>query len=208
LGDILSHLYLLSSTLKHYYDQGQNVDDLPLVRWASLTCLYQIQQKFDEILKNFPNRWIASILRVLIFPYGQRFSKPSDKLNHKVAQLLMSATPSRYRLAEGAFLTDTKDNMMSILEDAMLKTIAAEPIEKTLKTAQHDKVISGSSMDELAKVAFSQQLISKEQLDIVLQAEAARREVVAVDDFASEDLARTHLKSSTQETYASAHTTD
>lgn len=208
LGDILSYLYLLSATLKHYHDQGEQADDLPLVRWSSLMCLYQIQVRFDEILMNFPNRWVGYILRTLIFPFGQHFSKPKDKLNHKVAQLILSNTASRDRLAAGAFLTDSKGNMMSLLEDALIKSIAAEPVEKSLKMARQEKRIQGKTMDELANAAFSQQLISKEQLDIVLQAEAARSEVIAVDDFSSEDLARTHLKSSIQEIYAPAHSTD
>ena len=83
LGDILSYLYLLSAVLKHYHDQGENKDDLPVVRYACEFCLFEIQERFDEILKNFPNRWLAAVLRVLIFPLGQRFSKPNDKLTHK-----------------------------------------------------------------------------------------------------------------------------
>ena len=65
LGDILSYLYLLSSVLKHYYDQGKQSEDIPLVRWSCLYCLYEIQQQFDELLKNYPNRWMGLLLRFL-----------------------------------------------------------------------------------------------------------------------------------------------
>ncbi len=188
LGDILSELYLLSSVLKHYHDQGKNGDDLPIVRWAGLHCLYNIQQSFDELLKNFPSRWIAMLLRFLVFPLGKRFSKPSDKLGHKIAQLILDPTPSRFRLTEGAFVSAVEGNMAAELEDALQKTIAAEPIEKTLKTAVSDGLIENGIMSERAKQAYAKQIISQEQLDIVLQAEEARLRVIAVDDFTTEDL--------------------
>lgn len=208
LGDILSYLYLLSATLKHYQDQGNQSDDLPMVNWAAQYCLYHIQQSFDDILKNFPNRFVGLVLRGLIFPFGKQFSKPTDKLGHQVAQLLLSPTATRSRLADGVFLTDVKGNLMSELEDALVKSIAAEPIEKAIKSAVEGRVIRGSTIDEQAKAAFDQKVISQEQLDIVLEAEAARRKVVAVDDFAHDELARTAVKSSTYERYATTNPTD
>lgn len=195
LGDILSYLYLLSATLKHYQDQGNQVDDLPIVNWASQYCLHHIQESFDEILRNFPNRWVSYLLRAMIFPFGKNFAKPSDKLGHKVAQLVLSPTPSRERLSQGVYVGSLKaGDVMAEMEDALLKTIAAEPIEKIIKTAVQDKVIRGSTIDEQAKVAYAQKIITKDQLEIVLEAEIARRIVVAVDDFANEDLSRVSLK--------------
>jgi acyl-CoA dehydrogenase len=188
LGDVLSELYMLSAVLKHYHDQGKNSDDLPIVRWSALTCLYNIQQKLDELLKNFPNRWVGALLRLLIFPLGKRFSKPSDRLGHKVAQLILDQTPSRYRLTEGTFVSAVEGNELALLEDAFVKTIAAEPIEKILKKAVSDGLISNISMSERAKQAFVKQIINQDQLDIVLLSEEARRRVIAVDDFMTEDL--------------------
>ncbi len=78
----------MSSVLKHYHDQGENEEDLPLVRWACLMCLYQIQEKFSEFLQNFPSRMMSFFLRLFIFPLGKHFTKPDDQLTHKAAQLL------------------------------------------------------------------------------------------------------------------------
>ena len=188
LGDILSQLYLLSAVLKHYHDQGKNGDDLPIVRWAGLSCLYTIQQKFDELLKNFPAPWLRGLLRFFVFPFGKRFSRPLDKLSHKVAQLMLDQTPSRYRLTEGAFVTAVNDNMLAILEDALVKTIAAEPIEKIIKTAASDGLLDSGNMVAQAKQAFAKQIINQDQLDIVLKSEEARQKAVAVDDFAPDEL--------------------
>lgn len=188
LGDVLSQLYMLSAVLKHYHDQGKNTDDLPIVSWAAQTCLYQAQQKLHEILKNFPNRWVGMLLRAFIFPLGRHFSPPSDKLGHQVVKLLMSPTETRDRLAHGAYLTADGTNMMGYLQDALKKAIAAEPIEKNIKTAQQDGLIAKGDLLTQAKSALKHSIITHEQYDILMQAEEARKIVIAVDDFDTEEL--------------------
>ena len=205
LGDVLSELYLLSSVLKHYHDQGKNGDDLPIVRWAGLRCLYNIQQRMDELLKNFPSRWLSVLMRILIFPLGKRFSKPNDKLGHKVAQLILDQTPSRYRLTEGAFVSAVEGNMPALLEDALVKTIAAENVEKILKKAVSDGLIDNDTMSGRAKQAFVKQIINQDQLDMVLQAEEARKKVIAVDDFTTEELTHGGVKDKNYANSESAH---
>lgn len=202
LGDILSYLYMLSAVFKHYQDQGQQADDLPLVRWACLYCLYQIQERFDELLKNFPNRWLAGLLRVIIFPYGKHFTKPSDKLSHKITQLLMAPTSARYRLTEGAYTTASPGNVLADLEDALIKVVAAEPVEKTIKTALQNGLIKDDTIINQATEAHDKKLITREELDSIIQAEEARSKVIAVDDFAPEELTHGYMKQQSSERHA------
>lgn len=190
LGDILSYLYLLSAVLKFYHEQGEPVDDLPIVRYASLYCLFEIQERFDEIIKNFPIRPIAWLLKILIFPLGERFSKPRDAIGHKVAQLLIAPTATRERLATGAFISATQENVLADIQDALLKTIASEPIEKIIKSAKKEGIITGYTSMQQAQSALDKKAITVEQFDIFIQAEEARKKVIAVDDFSSEELAR------------------
>lgn len=191
LGDILSYLYLLSAALKLYHDQGEKPEDLPVIRYACLHCLFEIQQRFDQILRNFPSRILAWFLRVLILPWGKRFSKPRDKITHEVAQLLISPTETRDRLSAGVFTTPTPDNLMAQVQDALVKTIAAEAIDKIIRTAKKDGTISGYTKLELAQSALDKNLISREQYSTLCEAETARRKVLAVDDFANDELTRT-----------------
>lgn len=202
LGDILSHLYLLSSVLKFYHDQGENKDDLPIVCYACEYCLFEIQERFADIIKNFPNRGFAILLKFLIFPLGQRFVKPKDKLNHKIAQLLMSPSETRQRLSNGAFLSPVKENILAEVQDALIKTIAAEPVEKLIKSAKREGTISGYTMAELVQAALQKKIITLEQYDILNQAHEARDKVIAVDDFTGEDLARMVIEKTYQNLYA------
>jgi acyl-CoA dehydrogenase len=207
LGDILSQLFLLSSVLKHYRDQGKNGEDLPLVRWAGLTCLYQIQQRLDELLKNYPNRWVGYLLRVLIFPLGKHFSPPSDKLNHKVAQLLLVPEGTRERLSHGAYLTADGTNMMGFLQDALLKAVAVEPIEKIIKLANQDGLISKGLFMEQATAALKMNIITQDQFDLLVESEKARSIVIAVDDFDSEELMHHTSKNEKHGSYANKEST-
>jgi acyl-CoA dehydrogenase len=189
LGDILSYLYLLSAVLKQYHDGKEPADDLPVIRYASRYCLFQIQESFNDLLDNFPNRWLGLLLRVLIFPLGRHFYKPSDKLTQQVAQLITSPTETRLRLAAGAFVSPYPENLLANIQDAFLKCIEAEPVEKIIKKAKHDEEIEGYTLLEQAQSALQKQIITEEQFDVFKQACDARGIVIAVDDFTTEELA-------------------
>ncbi len=190
LGDILSYLYLISGALKQYQDQGRPSEDLPLVRFSCEYCLFQIQRSFDGILKNLKNRPLAFLLRGLIFPFGMKYAEPKDRWNHKIAQCLMGPTSTRDRLAEGAFLTPTTDNPMGDIQDALIKCMAAEPVEKIIKTAHHDGLVGGYTVTQQAQAALDKKIISIEDFDCFMKANEAKRRVLRVDDFAPEVLAR------------------
>lgn len=188
LGDILSYLYLLSAVLKHYHDQGRNMDDLPIVRFASEFCLFEIQERFDEILKNFPSRTVSWILRPVIFPLGMHFARPRDKFKHKIAQLFTSSTSTRQRLCAGAYISGVQENPLADIQDALVKSILAEPIDKLVRTAAQEGTVTGYTPIEKLQHALDTKLITIEQFDICMQADAARRKVIAVDDFAPDEL--------------------
>lgn len=201
LGDILSYLYMLSAVLKHYHDQGEHTDDLPIIRYACEYCLYETQERFKELFKNYPRRLLGYLLRAIIFPLGMHFSKPVDKHNHKIASLLMAPTDTRKRLASGAYISSTTGNVLADIQDALIKTIAAEPIEKIIKDEKNAKHISGHHLLEQAQAALNANIISTEQFDMVMQAEAARRKIISVDDFAVEEFSKKSLTNNDQHAY-------
>ena len=80
LGDVLSAMYLASMVLKHYDNQGQPEADLPIVEWACRNLLYFAQEQLHGFLRNFPNRFLAGLMRLLIFPRGLTYFAPADRL--------------------------------------------------------------------------------------------------------------------------------
>ena len=74
LGDVLSSIYLASMVLKHHENEGQPPEELPIVEWACRELLYQAQEQLHSVLRNFPNRALAVMMRLLVFPRGLTLS--------------------------------------------------------------------------------------------------------------------------------------
>lgn len=190
LGDVLSMLYLGSATLKYYSEQDFPAADRPLVDWVMQDILFNIQKQLLGFLANFPSGVIAAILRILIFPFGAWITEPSDRLNKAIAELLLSPNDTRRRLTQGIYSTPDENNQVGLIEDALVKVILAEPIEKRLHSAIHAGQVTGLHFNEYVKMAVAAGILTPEEAEHVLIAEAARKEIIAVDDFTTDELAR------------------
>jgi len=183
LGDILSYLYLATAILKRFEMQKCPKQDVPLMRWSSELMLYRIQVAIDGLLQNFPNRAVALWLRLIILPLGLRFKPPGDKLGHQVAELLLSPSAARERLCEGVFVSKNDRDTITRLEDALLKTIKAEPIERRLKKELDGYQPGYQIMDRMLERALKDKIISADEAELIRDAESARWQVIQVDDF-------------------------
>ena len=187
LGDVLSYLYLTSACLKRFNDEGRQTDDLPLLQWAVEDSLYNIQQAIDALLSNFPNRWLAHVLRVIIFPFGTWLAKPSDKLDHQVATLLQTPGDARNRLGKWQYLTRDGKNVFGLLEQTLEDIIACEPIFAKVCIAI-DKQLPFYQLDNAAKLGLAANAITEKEAQLLIKAEQGRKAIISVDDFDSSEL--------------------
>ena len=187
LGDILSYLYLASATLKRYNDEGRQSADLPLVQWAVEDSLYNIQQAISELINNFPNRIVASALKLMILPVGCWLKKPSDKTDHKVAALLQYHNETRTRLGQGQYLTREPENVLGQLEQTLEDIIACEPIFDKI-CRELGQRLPFYQLDLVAKKGLEANIISEEEAELLTATEIARKAVIDVDDFESDYL--------------------
>ncbi|MCH9770554.1 MAG: acyl-CoA dehydrogenase, partial [Gammaproteobacteria bacterium] len=67
LGDVLSYLYLATSSLK-FYNDNEISDDLPLLKWLQHYCLAKIAIAFKQFFANFKPRWLGWLFKKMIFP--------------------------------------------------------------------------------------------------------------------------------------------
>lgn len=190
LGDVLSMLYMTSAVLKHYDNQGRQEEDLPIIEWACQTLLFQAQQALDGLMKNFPNRFIAGLLRILIFPLGKNFHEPKDELSHRVSLLSISTTQARDRLVKGAYITPEPNNPVGMMEVILKQIIAAEDVQRRLHRAKSDGTIQGITFEDRVADAVAKKIVTPEEAEQALAADKARLEVYAVDDFAFDELGR------------------
>jgi acyl-CoA dehydrogenase len=188
LGDVLSNLYIASAMLKRYEDLGRPAADQPLLAWAFHDCAFRMQSALDGVLRNFPIRSVAWLLRALVFPLGRREAPPSDRLGHRVAAILCAPGEARDRLGEWAFLTPSANNPVGRMNALLTDVIAAEPVErKFLKALKHDGGDAHEYSAQLA-AAEAQGAISAEERKLLERVRAATFEFISVDDFDPREL--------------------
>lgn len=183
LADVLSHMYLASAALKRFEDQDRPRTDLPLVKWVSEDSLYRMQQGLDGVIRNFPNRSVAWLLRRFVFPLGRRFRVPSDRLGHQVASLLLAPSDARDRLTHGMYIPTDVNEPIGRLEDALPKVISAEPLERKIHRALDDQAFVTRDYDSLVDEALRLGAIDDGEATRLRAAFKARDQVIQVDDF-------------------------
>lgn len=184
LADVLSHMYLASATLKRFHDQGMPAEDVPMLRWVCDYCLYESEQALDGLLRNFPNRPIAWLLRVILFPLGRHAQAPTDRLGHQIASLLLEPSEARDRLTRGVYISDNPDDAVGRLEVGLDKVLAAESaMGKLAKAGFPYQVTALGDFEGLLQHGLQSAVLTADEADLLRQAEPARQAVIRVDDF-------------------------
>jgi len=188
LGDVLSNLYIASAMLKRYEDQGRPAADLPLLAWAFHDCVHRMQTALDGVLRNFPVRPVAWLMRGLLFPLGRREEAPSDRLGRRVAAILCAPNESRDRLGEWTYLTPAPNNTVGRMNALLPDAIAAEPVErKFMKALKGGKITARDYSGQLAE-ALALGAITQEEFKLLDHVHSASFEFISVDDFESREL--------------------
>ena len=186
-ADALSYMFYASAVLKKFEDDGRPRLDIPLVEWSAKYCLYQVQIALDEILRNFPVKWLGVLVRSIIFPLGLSLRQPNDSLSHRVAAILIKPGNARDRLTKGIYISDDENDITGCLEDALLKVIQAEPVERRLRA--NDEVKSDlQTYQQWVDSLLESELVSAEEADMLVLAHTATRKIIMVDDFTPQEL--------------------
>ena len=189
LGDILSLLYMASATVKRFHDEGRQKEDLPLLTWAMHDSFFKLQVAMDGVLANFPSRFVAAWLRLLVFPKGLTLDAPSDHVGSKVAEILITPGAARDRLTQGAYIPKDANDVIGKLEAAMVAVIAADPIEARLRKWQKEGKLPQRAAAERRDAAVTQGIITQQEHDHLVLTDKLRSDVISVDDF-EHDLGR------------------
>ena len=190
LGDVLSHTYLASMVLKHYRDQGEPPADLPLVEWACRMLLYRAQEQLHGFLRNFPNRWIAAVLRFLIFPRGRTFSAPSDELGQDIVELMINPTETRERLADCAYTAVEPGNPVGLLQEALEVAESVKALERKVLDARRGGEILSEDVPGQIDEAERTGVLTPDEAAAVRAFDDTVMALTGVDDFDDSELRR------------------
>jgi acyl-CoA dehydrogenase len=184
LGDMLSELYLASTVLKYYNDQGQPAADLDSVRWCLEMSLYKIQQACDELLDNFPMRWLGSLLHFIIFPCGRAYRKPNDDLHLKVVAPMLAHSEFRDRVTQYCYLGKSSNDPVTRLDAVLDLQAKLEPLLKKFQIAlRSGKVPTEGGFKERVLAASQAEILTADEAQALLDFEAMKQEVIKVNEF-------------------------
>lgn len=191
LGDALSYLYMAAAVLKSCHQNDNDADRLH-AEWALNHCFYHAQKAMLDLAQNFPNRAIGTLIKVVAFPFGQTMKAPSDKLEHKLASLMMKNQAYREKLRHRIFLSGAENkSRFDKVENAFQLILDNESLYKRIKG------IGKVSIQELSafldrKIADGE--LNEAQKESLLKSETARWQAIQVDEFAFESLVVTKEK--------------
>jgi acyl-CoA dehydrogenase len=188
LGDVLSQLYLISATLKRFEDEGRQEDDLPLVRWGVEDSLYRAQQALDGVLANYPNRFVAGLVRALAFPLGLPHREPSDRLGSEIAELMQTPGAARNRLVSDSYVPHPDVDALGYGELVFELNPRFTQIEQKLREAVKERRLqpmpqSVVQLAAWADAALQQGLIDADERRVLGDYARYAAQVVKVDDF-------------------------
>ena len=146
----------------------------------------------DELIANFPNRFVALFLRATIFPFGKWLCKPSDNIDHQVAKILQTPSDVRTRLGQGQYITANANNPLGQLEVTLANVLASEPIFNKVCQALGKK-LPFIQLDVIADKGLQLNVISKDEAELLKTTELGRLAAINVDDFDSSELCAAHF---------------
>ena len=177
---MLSELYFLSAVLKRFEDERRHEDDVPLLQWCCECGLARIETALDGFIRNFPNRGLAALLRVVTLPWGVRQRGPSDAITQACAERLMRRDGVRERIIGGVFRGCANDGIERVERAFELVHEVAPTVRKAAD--------AGYGKDWAAAVAAG--VLSPGEAAQIRAAGDAIHAAIAVDDFAADALSR------------------
>ena len=189
LGDILSQLFILSSVLKRFEDEGRPAEDLPFVHWAAQDALARAGAAWRSLLANHPSRGAALFLRLIGAPFGLKTPEPDDRCAAAVAALMQTHGPARDRLIAGSWTARVEIDPIAVTLAAFDLYPQVEAIERRLKDAMRSGVIARAPqnltlLDDWAVDAQGKGLITAQERELIGRFAAYADQAIQVDDFA------------------------
>ena len=189
-ADVLGFMYLASAMIKRFEDDGRPVEDIPLLRYACDYCLHEAEKTLVVILKHLPSRFFSWLMGGLVFPSGRRYPVPADAMGQACAKLLLEPSAARERLTQGMYVSKSTQDAIGRLEDALPKVIAAETLDRRLVKLVDEYPLLHGDLEAQIKIALEKNILSAAEAKLVRIADAARRDVIAVDDFPAGNIGR------------------
>ncbi|WP_353175266.1 acyl-CoA dehydrogenase [Salinisphaera sp. T5B8] len=191
LGDVLSHLYMASATLKGFEVNGGTDEDKVHATWALEYHLHAIENAFHEFVRNYPVKAARPVLKLIALPRGRRFSGPTDRQNAAVCDMMLGMKlDSEFgkRMSYDLYIGRGENDPTGRLMNAFEKLQQVDSFYSDfLRGVKHGE-IEGETVEDQLQDALSKQLLSADQADQIREYDRLRYDVLLTDDFSKEYL--------------------
>jgi acyl-CoA dehydrogenase len=189
MADALAELYLLSTILKRFEDDGRPAEDLAVVNNCARNCLHRFDLALRGTIDNFPVRWAAWLMGPLVLPFGVR-RPASDKDGKVIVRRALQPGAFRDRLTRDIFSSDDIDENIGLLEQTLQKSVACEAAEKKLERAIRKGEVKRFHDNDWIADAEAKGVLNAEEAHSLAELRDMVARVIAVDDFSAAELAR------------------
>ena len=176
-GDILSNCYLITATLREFEVNPNEKDEL-LVDYICNYCFNEIQIAREEIITNIG--YLGYLLPIVkVNPFS---IKANDKLNEKIVKNL-SNQDYLQSLTSTLFISKDENDRLAKLQLAVKLNKECENSFKILKDAIKNGTIKKDNPQNMTKELLEKNLLTKEEIEKMLEAHTLKQEVISVDSF-------------------------
>ena len=176
-GDILSNCYLITATLREFENNPNPKDEL-LVDYVCNYCFNEIQIAREEIITNIG--YLGYLLPLAkINPFS---IKAKDSLNEKIVKTLNNQEYLQ-NMTSALFISKNKNDRLAKIQEAVKQNKESQNSFKILKEAIKNETIKKDSSENMINELLEKNLLSKEEIEKMLEAHALKQEVISVDSF-------------------------
>ena len=183
LGDIMSYLYASMAVVRFYEQKVENRKEAkPYFDYAIQWCLQQGEKALVDFINNFPNTATRGLMRVLTNTYTSSVQGISDDLIRELSEASMQQTRIKEQLTHLVAVTPGDGN--DINQQAFDAKHAAMPVlKKVQKLMRSNPVIPALSFENVVNKLRQQDLLTDDEVALVLDYNDKRKLAVRVDEF-------------------------
>ena len=185
-GDILSYLYLATCILRKFIADGEKKEDEHIVHFTMQNIFYDIQNSFEDLLRNiFSNKLLKIlILPIRIFYHLNPLSSPSnDKLQNTIVSKYLKPGKCRDNLTSGIYIPKDIKEALGRLENAFMLQEKSYHIIQKIKDSSKSGLLPNNKPESLLKKALDKKIINNQEFKLATNAVNAIYDAIQVDDY-------------------------
>ena len=182
-ADAFSWMFLATSALKDFHDQGRPDHHRAYLEWTCTYALYQVEQALIGVFDNLPHRFIAWPIKQIAFPFGPSRKPLSDDQIEAVAEAVLFDDKARTSITGDIFIPAGDRPGLGLLEATLAQVKATASTYKKLADGRRSKKLEKARPLDMAAQALDLGLINDDEFKAIQKTERMRDEVVGVADY-------------------------